>query len=149
MNWLPSPASLPSSSAVVNSSASVGATSVPSSFAKPFMSSPPSPSRTLSGPALTTSASAPKAKTTTPPSALWPSNGSGSSGSAGTLALPTMKLSISRVCGRRVRRCSTSPLTINSKFLLLAQTSFFLTCHPQLSSAALVGWRRQRVTRPA
>jgi transposase len=32
-----------------------------------------------------------------------------------TLALPTMKLSISRVCGRRDRRCSSSPLTINSE----------------------------------
>jgi len=33
-NWSPSPASLPSSSAAANSSASVGVTSVPSSFAK-------------------------------------------------------------------------------------------------------------------
>src|SRR6266550_2728892 len=58
MNWCASPASLPSSSAAANSSASVGATSVPSSFARPFMSSPPNPSRILSGPALTTPASA-------------------------------------------------------------------------------------------
>ncbi len=77
MNWSPSPASLPSSSAAANSSASVGATSVPSSFAKPFMSLPPSPSRTLSGPALTTTSNEPKAKSTTLPSGPWPSNGSG------------------------------------------------------------------------
>src|SRR6266404_7962920 len=136
MNWSASPASLQSSSAAANSSASVGATSVPSSFAKPFMSLPPNRSRTLSGPALTTSASAPKAKTITPPSAPWPSNGSGSSGSAGTLALPTTRSSIWRACGRRVRRCSSSPLTINSESLLLNATSFFLTCHPQLSSTS-------------
>jgi len=75
MNWLPSPASLRSSSAVANSSASVGVTSVLSSFAKLFMSMPRSPSRTLSGPALTTPASAPRVKTITQPSALLPSNG--------------------------------------------------------------------------
>jgi hypothetical protein len=136
MNWCASPASLQSSSAAADSSASVGATFVPSSFAKLFMSLPPNPSRTLSGPALSTSASAPKAKTTTPPSAPWLSNGFGSSGSAGTLAPLTTRLSISRVCGRRDRRCSSSPPTIHSESLCLAATSFFLTCHPQLSSVA-------------
>src|SRR6266404_6352200 len=138
MNWSPSPASLPSSSAAANSSASVGATSVRSSFAKLFMSLPRNRSKTPSGPALTTPVSGPKAKTIMPPSAPWPSNGFGSFGSAGRLALLTMRSPIWKVCGRRDPHSSSSLLTFNSEIWLLAETSFSLDLSPSVEFFAFL-----------
>ena len=104
-----------------------GTTSALSSSANRFTNMPANRLSILSGPELITLRSEPKGRIITPQCEPWPSNGSGSSGSAGRRALPTVRSSTWKVCERRDRLYFCSQLTTQPRI------KNFLTCRPQLS----------------
>jgi hypothetical protein len=99
----------PSPSVAATSTGSIGVGRARPSSARPSSSGLPVPSPTPSGRAPSTTATEPRARPTTPPSARSPSSGSASSFAAGSTARPTTNPATSPPSRNANHLCSNSP----------------------------------------